>query len=240
MTIIKFVRFLCGASNDTNYLYCSSFLLTSKKKDMKMTRYIIVALLLIVGFTSCKSESTEQASPEKVCTYSYNEGTTNLEWTAFKTNARVGVSGGFNEISVTSESYDDPKKVIESIKFSIKTSSVESNNEERNGKIAKHFFETINTPVINGKIKTLKTDGKAIIELEMNGIVMDIEGEYTLEEKAFNFHSLIDLGMWNAIQGVNSLNEVCYDLHKGEDGISKLWSEVELKLNTILKSECSK
>ena len=120
----------------------------------------------------------------------------------------------------------------------MKTSSVETNDEGRNGKVAKFFFETINTPTIEGKIKSIGKDGKATISVTMNGIDVDVKGDYTLEGGDFSFTSTIDVSLWNALEGIKALNAECNDLHKGKDGVSKLWSEVALSFTTSLSSDC--
>lgn len=210
---------------------------------MKTRSIYIASALLFFGLTfhSCSSgdEGTvEHEEDSSACFYSYNEGTTTFEWTAFKTNAKVPVAGGFNDIKVTSEKAEDPKDVIKSIEFEINTASVETNVEDRNAKIAEHFFGTINTETITGKFTGLTDDGKATVMITMNGISFDIEGDYKLEGSDFTFKSVIDVKNWNALSGIDALNKVCEELHTGEDGVSKLWSEVSLKLTTSLDSDC--
>lgn len=211
---------------------------------MRLYYFSALAFATTLGLSSCSSsdENTsdeDTASTSESCFYSYNEGSTNFEWTAYKTNDKVGVPGGFNEIEVTSEKAENPKDVLESIEFSMNTSSVETNNEDRNGKVAKHFFETINTDKITGKIKSLGEDGKAVIEVTMNSITIDVDGEYSLVDGDFSFVATIDVIKWNGMSGIDALNEVCKDLHTGADGVSKLWSEVSLKLTTKLASDCN-
>ena len=217
---------------------------TFEKKTFLMKKIISITSIIALGFafTACKGETEAEAptsnETEASCFYSYNEGTTNFEWTAFKTTDKVGVKGGFNEITVESESFEDPKKVLESITFSMKTSSVETNDESRNGKVAKFFFETINTPTIEGKVKSIGENGKATISVKMNGVEVDIKGDYTLTGSDFSFTSSIDVSAWNAMEGITALNTECNDLHKGKDGVSKLWSEVSLSFTTSLSSDC--
>ena len=208
---------------------------------MKKIKFLFASMILVTSITACSSNS--EVDPEieagvPVCTYNYDEGTTAFEFTSYKTNDKKGVTGGFNEIEVTFDASDDVKKTIESIKFSINTMSVETNDEGRNEKIAKHFFETINTEVIEGSIKSIDEDGKAIIEISMNGITIDVEGDFVLNGQAFSFESIIDVSSWNGMPGIEALNAECEELHKGEDGVSKLWSEVKLSLKTKLKKDC--
>ena len=148
---------------------------------MKKHILFLAISALSIGLSSCggdKKTVEDSSQQEKNCFYSYNSGSTVLEWTAFKFTEKKGVAGTFNKITIEGmEKSDDPKKMIESLTFSIETASVETQNEERNGKIAKLFFGTISTPTITGKVKSLSDNGKATIEIEMNKIKKDIEAE---------------------------------------------------------------
>lgn len=191
-------------------------------------------------FASCGgSEEVVEETPLDFCFYTYDSTSTVFGWTAYKTNAKAPVSGTFNEIEITGEtSSDNGIALIESLKFSMKTASVETQNPERNGKIASFFFGTINTQSIDGRVKKLKDNGKAIIEVSMNGMKSDIEGDYTFVDGKFTFDTTVDVKIWNALSGIQALNTVCKELHTGEDGVSKLWSEVALSFSTQLISDC--
>jgi polyisoprenoid-binding protein YceI len=193
--------------------------------------------LLLAG---CSGQEDTEESSEKTCFYEYNSGTTVFEWTAFKFADKSGpVPGGFNDIEVQYEGGENPKDVIESISFSIATASVETQNEDRNKKIAEFFFGTIGTETIEGEFKELRKDGKAVVTIKMNGASIDVIGDYTLEGADFTFETTIDVSNWNALSGIKALNTVCEELHRKAPGEeSKLWSEVVLKLSTTLKSDC--
>lgn len=209
---------------------------------MKKQNLFFAIILLFVGLSSCGGDKTateDSTQQEKNCFYSYNSGSTVLEWTAFKFTEKTGVNGTFNKITIEGmEKSDDPKKLIESLTFSIETASVETQNEERNGKIVKLFFGSIATPMITGKVKSLSDNGKATIEIEMNKMKKDVVGQYTLEDGIFDFSATIDVLNWNAGNGITTLNTVCKELHTGADGKSKLWSEVDLSFTTELMSDC--
>lgn len=209
---------------------------------MKRAIYTFSLIALAALSTACSGnkEEQEEAKPEeKACFYTYNSGSTVLEWTAFKFTEKSPVKGTFNEITIQGEEgSDDPKKLIESLSFSIETASVETQNEERNGKIAKLFFGTIGTPKITGEVKSLSDNGKATIVIEMNKMKKEVVGEYSLEGTTFTFNATIDIMNWNGGAGVAALNTACYDLHKGADGKSKLWSEVDLSFTTELMTDC--
>lgn len=208
---------------------------------MKKALIYFVLGAVTLTFQGCKND---QAAEEKVeetknCFYSYNSGTTLLEWTAFKFTEKAPVKGTFNDIKIEGiKGSDDPRKVIESLQFTIETASVETQNPERNEKIARLFFGTIGSPQLTGKVKTLSDNGKATIEIKMNNLTKEVIGDYTMEGAKFYFHATIDVVNWNASSGIKELNTACKELHTGADGKSKLWSEVDLTFTTELASDC--
>lgn len=195
-----------------------------------------------VLLTSCGgNEKPQEESKEafEICYYHYNNASTVFNWTAFKTTEKTPVGGTFNEIKIEGlEQSDDPKTLIESLTFEMATASVETKDESRNGKIAEFFFAKNNTPNITGKVKSLEENGKATITINMNALDVDVVGDYTLENGKFQFKTVIDVADWNALPGLELLHENCKDLHKGADGISKTWQEVELNFSTVLTSDC--
>lgn len=73
----------------------------------------------------------------------------------------------------------------------------------------------------------------------MNNIAQEVKGQYTFVDDKFEFSATIDVANWNANSGITALNKICKDLHTGPDGVSKLWSEVDLKFSTTLASDCN-
>lgn len=206
-----------------------------------MKKYMLLSATLLTGLLfSCGGNDTETTkSTSGKCSYSVVNENSTLEWTAFKFTERKGVTGTFREINIDGlKSSEDPKTLIESLSFSIPTSTVETENPERNGKISKQFFGTISTENITGEVKSLGKNGKAVISIKMNGVSKDVTGEYTLNAGTFVFKAAIDVVDWNAGSGIAALNAICKDLHTGTDGVSKLWSEVDLSFTTVLKKEC--
>ena len=207
---------------------------------MKKAWFYILSASAVLTFSACSGSSEEEVETKApACTYAYDESSTVLEWTAFKFTEKAPVKGSFNVINIDALSgSEDPKKLIESMSVKIETSSVETQNEERNGKIATYFFETVATPEITGKIKSLSDNGKATMSLTMNSITKDVVGDYILEGEVFSFTASIDVANWDATKGIDALNTICKDLHTGADGKSKLWSEVDLSFSTTLKKDC--
>lgn len=208
-----------------------------------MKKGLILMAGLFVALTSCKNEEKPVETtdtPEEICYYNYDDGASTFEWTAYKTSSKLPVKGSFNEITVNGgDAADDAKAVIESLSFSMKTATVETNDEARNKKIADSFFGVMEaTGEITGKVKSLGDDGKATIEVKMNNVAIDVVGEYTLDDGKFDFNATIDVAQWNAMAAVEALSKVCEAKHTGDDGVLKTWSEVALSFSTQLSSDC--
>lgn len=210
---------------------------------MKKLKYTSLFAIFALFLSSCGGEAPKEdttVEPEEVCTYSYNAASTVMEWTAFKFTDKTPVKGTFKEINVDGTmASDDPMALLTSLSFDIPVASIESMNEERNGKIVKEFFGTIATENLTGKVISLKENGDAILEISMNNIKKELVGKYTFVDGKFDFSATMDVMNWNANKGIEALNKICKDLHTGPDGVSKLWSEVDLTFSTTLTSDCN-
>lgn len=218
---------------------------------MKKQFILFFAICLSIGLTSCKTEhkkdeaneSTSQvqkASKNEDCQYSLNREKTFVSWTAFKTTAKVPVGGRFTAYDIKSAalSSSEPSLLIQGAEFKIDVASTNTENPDRDMKIKKHFFGTLaNTATITGKVKEVKGN-KAILSITMNNETHDAELNYSVEEDILRVKGTIDVAKWSGNQAIDALNKICYELHKGEDGVSKLWSEVDVLFKSPLKKEC--
>ncbi|MCT4560471.1 MAG: YceI family protein [Crocinitomicaceae bacterium] len=209
-----------------------------------MMKYTLLgcAFALSLGLTSCSGSDKADETPTEeaaACFYSYNPGTTVLEWASYKFTEKKAVKGTFTSIEATglTES-DDPISILMGMTLTMKTESVESQDPSRNEKISRLFFGTIGAKEITAKIKMLGDNGKATLEISLGGMTGELEGDYTFEDNVFTFDAAMDVANWNAQNGIDALNAECKDLHTGPDGVSKLWSEVGLHFSTTLKSDC--
>ena len=208
---------------------------------MNVRMLALASMVLALGLTSCGNDESEEEvnNTQELCFYSYDDNSTELGFTSYKTTAKVPVKGTFNVINIKGEESDNQMDLIKSLKFEIETASIETNDEGRNAKIVKFFFGTFGCDKITGSVANLDDDGSAEINISMGGMNLPVRGKYKLDEAGkFEFTSNIDVADWNAQTGIDALNLECKDLHTGEDGVSKLWSEVDLYFSTILASDC--
>ncbi len=199
--------------------------------------------MLLTGILASCGGSTEPEKQDKeaeqTCLYRYVDNNSSINFTAFKFTDKTAVKGSFTAFEIEGlKKSDDPKKLIESLSFSIPVTNASTDNEERDGKIQTSFFQTFKTEKITGKVKSLGENGDASVLIKMNAIEKEVMGKYTLNEGMFNFKATIDLNDWNGQEAIKALNTKCKDLHTGPDGKSMLWSEVEIEFATQLLNDC--
>ena len=218
---------------------------------MKLNNGILFASAL--ALSACGSEGGNEASKtekkeiklaEEVCNYSYNAESVTASWTAFKFTEKAGVGGKFDSVIVsTSGSVDSPEKMLGELKFEIPISSTNTNNPDRDMKIIEYFFGTLsNTEMISGNIVSAKgnnEEGTAMVNLSMNDKTFQQEVNYKIEGAQVSLMGTIDVGNWNGNDAIAALNKVRDDLHKGEDGISKLWPTVDISIVALLDKSCN-
>ena len=186
--------------------------------------------------------SESNAQMEENCVYRYNADSTQFTWTGYKFTERVGVSGTFEEIYT--EGFSENENIIDvvsGVDFKIPVSSIESKNEDRNNKIISFFFGSMNTDIIYGQIQELSGEGDAGIVkvlLRMNALEKIVPMDYTFENGLFEMSAEIDVKNWNGSAGIEKLNDACYDLHKGADGVSLLWPNVTLNVQSRFDVVC--
>lgn len=218
---------------------------------MKLNNGILFASALALaacgsegGNEGSKTEKKEIKLAEEVCNYSYNAESVTASWTAFKFTEKAGVGGKFDSVIVsTSGSVDSPEKMLGELKFEIPISSTNTNNPDRDMKIIEYFFGTLsNTEMISGNIVSAKgnnEEGTAMVNLSMNDKTFQQEVNYKIEGAQVSLMGTIDVGNWNGNDAIAALNKVCDDLHKGEDGISKLWPTVDISIVALLDKSCN-
>lgn len=160
---------------------------------------------------------------------------TKVSWTAYKTTDKVAVGGSFTEIELkNTQEGTTPEEVLEGASFSIPVSSLFTNNPERDSKLKQFFFGAMNdTELIGGTINF--ANGKTTLMLSLNGVAKPVEVESTFENNVFSVNGILNLDDFNGQQAIESINNVCKDLHKGADGVSKTWSEVAISGSVLFE-----
>lgn len=197
---------------------------------------------LCLFFFSCGEEkSTSSADSKEEIKYQIDTESVSLKWTAYKTTAKAGVGGEFGKINVKDYTLAESKEgAIDNVSFTVPVSSLFTNNKDRDWKLINLFFGVMdNTEFISGTFHALEGDsdgGKGVMDLTMNGKTCDLPYDYTIKNDSMFIATTLNLIEWNGQEALDSIHEACFELHKGADGISKTWSEVDINASVgILK-----
>ncbi len=206
---------------------------------MKTINLFVLSLLLVL-VSSCKGDKKEtKTEPEKQevtkeSMLMIQPKDVKITWTAYKTTDKKPVSGTFNTVNFDMKHGKSALELLDNLSFSIPVSSVFSDNEERDKKLVASFFGSmINTEMISGKLVVLENNSiKA--SLTLNGEEHDLPLLYKEANGKVFLQGTLNLEDWKALGAITALNKVCFDLHKGEDGISKTWNDVLVKVEINL------
>lgn len=206
--------------------------------------------ILFFLFNACKKEANQQATQESKgektspCTYTLIQDSLKVQWFAYKTTEKVEVGGTFDEVILLANiSSNSLISLIQNARVSIPVNSVNTNNPDRDAKIKEHFFGkmegTDTLYILVTKVEGNDREGIISANLRMNNMEKGIQLPYRYNEEGYlTAETEIDLTKWYVQKAIEALNQACYDLHKGPDGVSKLWETVKIRLIALIKKDC--
>ena len=171
------------------------------------------------------------------------EGAVVVGWKAYKTPAKLGVSGLFNKVTYTAAAKEGKnfKEILVGSSVTIQTPSVNSKNEGRDKKLVEQFFKVFSSDTITAKITDIKAKSKEtgkpktgtiMIDISMNGVTKNTPMTYTYNKGTMKAEGYIDLLDFQASKALSSINKACFDLHKG-----KTWNDVAIHFTMHIKAD---
>lgn len=205
-----------------------------------MKKISILLFVLTISLASCKNEKKNtktEATTETVITEKYvvKPEATSVTWTAYKTTEKKGVGGEFSVLKFENKAGSSAQEALNGLSFSIPISGLFTKDEGRDAKLKASFFGAmLDTEFIKGKINYINDVASASIT--MNGVTNDLPLEISItDDRRVTMSGTMQLKDWNALGALESLNKVCFDLHKGADGVSKTWEDVAIEVSTFLR-----
>lgn len=198
----------------------------------KIALYSSIVLISLMTIACKKNEQKETSK------FSIEPKTITVHWTGYKTTDKVAVKGQFKEIEIaTIKESETAFDALNGAAFTIPISSLFTDEPERDSKLKTLFFGVMdNTISLTGTLN-LEENGTGNIDLLMNGINNKIPITYIVSGQLVELEGLLNLDDWNGQDALASINEACFDLHKGPDGISKTWNEVAIAASIYLKKK---
>lgn len=208
---------------------------------MKLILITLTSLALLS--VSCKKETKKEEpvetetteAKEAAVTYQVSDKGSEIYWTGYKFTNKTAVKGKFKTIEVTNAPVaNSPVEAFNGVAFSIPTSSIFSDNEERDGKLKTLFFDIMDTTeLITG---TFSTKGEEIfVNLKLNNVMKTVPLTSKISDRHVKLNGTINILDFGAEKAFNSIHKACELLHTGEDGVSKTWEEFGIEAIVYLK-----
>jgi len=215
-------------------------------RSIKRQHFLVIGLII---FISCNSNKHKEVEKESAITegdsYQFDIEHTKVIWNGYKTNDKIKVVGYFNEFSCDRENqeFSSIEELVNGLQFSIKSSSSVSGDPMRDKNLQDHFFKYLTKDfVINGTLNSPINDSI--------DVTFDVFGKTKQIRLAFLYHIIpgcpyfdhiveikgsINLeSQFDALKAYNAISNKCYDLHKGADGISKTWKQVDVHVKALV------
>jgi hypothetical protein len=90
------------------------------------------------------------------------------------------------------------------------------------------------TSLLSGQL-FIKDETSGTLTIQMNDVSNDLPFTYTIDKNSFRLNATMNIDLWFVQSALSSLNKVCRDLHKGSDGISRTWPEVDLQASILFQ-----
>lgn len=194
---------------------------------------------------ACALVAGAMADPASAaCAYSVGKDAVKVEWTAYKLTEKVGVSGSFNTTQLDGpSSASSLTDLAGGLSMEIDGRSIESGNPGRNATVSQFFFQVFApSPTITGKVESVDGNdekGTLQIAITMNGTTRTVPFAYTISaDHQVEATATIDMMDFAMQKPFDSLHKACEEQHTGEDGVSKTWTEVGLKLSGAFAETC--
>ena len=170
-----------------------------------------------------------------ICSVSYQPEGSKLNWTAFKTPAKVGVNGQFTTFTIKSTKANNVDALLANATFDVDTKSIATNDKARDAKIFQFFFkQMVKGTSITGKV--VKVNASDVeVDFTINGTTKKV----TLAKKHDESKNTVTLnGAINVLDfglkaNLDSLTKACGVLHEGVT-----WPDVNIELVASVPKSC--
>lgn len=168
----------------------------------------------------------------------YDNSSTTIGFGAFKTTDKKEVKGWFTDFDIAGITESkELSEIFRKVTIDIEVASLDTRDEGRNATLITQFFnKTSSNHTITGKVVSWNTDSStAMLSLIFNDVEKALEFNYTLNGDTLVMQSVLNLQDVNGLEALTSLNTACEALHKGDDGVSKTWTDINVYISTVLK-----
>ena len=202
-------------------------------------------------FFSCinekKIKNTEQIINKiesENCVFSVNLKTAQVIWSGYKTTDKIKVTGKFEKFKSAkiqkNNQYKSIQDLVEGLDFAVDLGSSFSGDQIRDMNLKDFFFNLLaRNLIVTGKFEKLEGDSINVL-LKLFGQEKQFKLGAFYENEMLHVKGTVDIiKQLEAKKAFESISNKCYDLHKGPDGVSKTWGDVELYIKTPIIKKCN-
>ena len=181
--------------------------------------------LWIVGLTTLWAKAPQ-------CTWRVEDF--EVDWTAYKTPFKIGVSGSFDTVKLHAKPAESEEDLLKNASVTIETTSVDSGNKGRDKNLVQAFFNVQGVDKIEAKTVDVDNEkGIITLNITMNGITRRVPMHLKKGDEALIADGVIDLGDFDMLPSLHALTKACEKPHQG-----KTWQDVNLRFKLWLKKKC--
>ncbi len=215
----------------------------------KGVKFLIICIAIICF--SCVNEKKTNQQVELIsevenndCVFSCDLKNTQVIWSGYKTTDKIKVTGQFKRFKSSKiqkkNEYESIQNLIEGLDFTIDVGSSFSSDEIRDDNLKNFFFKLFaKNLVIDGKFGKLEQDSVNVV-LKLFGQERRFKLNAYYESEIIHIKGHVDIiDQLGAKKAFESISQKCFDLHKGPDGISKTWQDVEIYIKAPIIKVCN-
>jgi hypothetical protein len=214
------------------------------KIKLKYVNFIMLSLLIVAcNNNNNRLEEEKVDSTIKEFTYKIDIKNTKVIWNGYKTNDKIKVVGFFKNFSSNREGkeFKTINELVTGLEFSIESESSHSGDQIRDMNLKDYFFKFLTEDfTINGRLGKPNNDSLDVSFLVF-GKEKIIKLGYSCNQVEGSINNIIEIkgsinleSQFEAYKAYNSISEKCYDLHKGSDGVSRTWKEVDVLVKALV------
>jgi hypothetical protein len=183
------------------------------------------------------------------CRFELDPSSVQVSWTAFKTTEKVAVKGSLKEVKVQNarRASTTVPQALSQLKARVAITgegSSQSGNPARDTTLYRHFFKHLaGQGGIRGQVVSAQggpESGELRLRLVVSGKQREVPFKYTrTADGVFLAKGAIDILDFGAKKAFEDIHGACENLHRGADGISKTWSEVEVEIAAKITGDCT-
>lgn len=179
---------------------------------------LVLGLLSIVGIHAASIDTSK----------------VNVIWTAYKTPAKVAVSGTFKDIAFKfGKKQDSIAATLEGASATIDPMKVNLNDDVKNANLRDFFFSKFSKKEIKVTLRDVvegKDQGTILASVRMNGKTNKVPMEYKIENGVLKARGVLDLSEFKLSEARANLQKAVSDLHEG-----MTWSQVTISFEAPIK-----